>query len=101
MESNRQVVIQMLNSVVEEKITLYGQVLINKLSATCVVDIAPSGEVIGICGDSRQAIVAVLRLFKEISGKAGLSAAKATLKTFALNHLEIRDEVEEALREVQ
>lgn len=93
----QQVFKEILGKIIKKKFSLYGKLLIDKISASKCIEIAPSGEIISINGDPKNAVESVLRVFKEISGNAGLASTVTALKDFSKDHPEVRNDVEEAV----
>lgn len=88
---------EIIGSVIEKKYSLYGQLLIAKISATGSVSLSPSGEVIAINGDPKCALEAILKIFKEISGSIGVASAKNDLKAFSARYVEIKADIDEII----
>lgn len=88
---------EMIGDIIKKKFSLYGQVLISKISATGSVSLSPSGEVISINGDPKCALESLLNVFKEISGNVGVTSAVTALKVFSMKYTEVKADVDEVL----
>ncbi|MDI6715777.1 MAG: hypothetical protein QME63_02385 [Actinomycetota bacterium] len=93
----QQIFKEMISEIIKKKFSLYGQVLITKISSTGTINISPSGEVIAINTDPKRALESILNVFKEISGNVGVTSAITALKVYSLKNAEVKADIDEVV----
>ncbi|HZD59827.1 MAG TPA: hypothetical protein VE439_05180 [Anaerolineae bacterium] len=95
--SKRKIFKKIIGAIIEKKYSIYGQLLVAKISATDLVSLSPTGEVIAINGDPKHALEAILNIFKEISGNVGIASAVTDLEVFSTRYVEVKADIDEVI----
>lgn len=98
--ANQDVHKDLISEVMEIGFLYYGRVFVARVSSTGLISTSPVGEIISINGDPALALKAILKAFKDISGRAVTGRALDVVNAFANGHLELKDEIEEVLADI-
>jgi len=98
--ANQDLYKDLISKVIEVGFLYYGRAFVARISSTGLISTSPVGEVISINGGPMLALKAILKAFKDISGRAVTRRALDIVSAFAHDRPELKYEIEAVLADI-